>query len=197
MERRYLVASLALIATFAGFTRGFDSLQQVSQQGKNISGQQCPMPSILSRVLGRIKGNLHQTDPEEAQVLAEMNLPMAASQAKAAEEAAKQSQAAAEAARGAARREADRAHREALTMRKELAHQRRIAATMVSIEIPDYAMNRRIQVQTAAMAQRLAAEGAKMQVTAAKWQAQAASWQKESSAKRFAPCGVSSTRQMQ
>ncbi len=55
-------------------------------------------------------------DPEEAQVLAELNLPLAAMQAKVAEQAAKQSQAAAEVARDTAMREAERARRDAMRM---------------------------------------------------------------------------------
>ena len=47
MERRYLVATLAIIATFAGFSRGFQSLQQLSlrgtQHGQAVRGQQCPL----------------------------------------------------------------------------------------------------------------------------------------------------------
>ena len=83
MERRYLVAALAMIVTFAGFSHGFRSLQQFSQQrrqqGQTMSGPQCSaLPSIVSRVFAKVKTGLHQSDPEEAQVLAEMNLPMAA-----------------------------------------------------------------------------------------------------------------------
>jgi hypothetical protein len=191
MERRYLVAALAMIATFAGVSRGFQSLQQLSlraHDGQTMSSPQCVLPSIVSRVLAKIKTNLHQTDPEEAQLLAEMNLPIAALEAKAAEQAAKQSQAAAERARQTAMREAERAHRDAMRMRDEMARQNHMA-TMVSIQVPDYAaLNRRIQVQTAAMAQRMAAQSARIQIAAAKWQA--ASWQTENSAKRHSPCGA-------
>jgi len=193
MERRYLVAALAMIVTFAGLSHGFRSLQQFSQQrrqqGQSMSGPQCSaLPSIVSRVLAKVKAGLHQSDPEEAQVLAEMNLPMAALQAKAAEEAAKQSQAAAEAARETAMREAERAHHEALRMREEIVRQNHMA-TMVSIQVPDYAaLNRRIQVQTAAMAQRVAAQSARIQIAAAKWQA--VSVQMDNSGKRHSPCGA-------
>jgi hypothetical protein len=193
MERRYLVAALAMIVTFAGLSHGFRSLQQFSQQrrqqGQSMSGPQCSaLPSIVSRVLAKVKAGLHQSDPEEAQVLAEMNLPMAALQAKAAEEAAKQSQAAAEAARETAMREAERAHHEALRMREEIVRQNHMA-TMVSIQVPDYAaLNRRIQVQTAAMAQRVAAQSARIQIAAAKWQA--VSVQMDNSGKRHSLCGA-------
>ncbi len=195
MERRYLVAALAVIVTFAGLSHGFRSLQRFSQQrrqqGQTMSGPQCSaLPSIVSCVLAKVKAGLHQSDPEEAQVLAEMNLPMAALQAKAAEEAAKQSQAAAEAARATAVREAERAHHEALRMREEMVRQNHMA-TMVSIQVPDYAaLNHRIQVQTAAIAQRMAAQSARIQIAAARWQA--ASLQIDNSGKRHSPCGTRS-----
>jgi hypothetical protein len=191
MERRYLVAALAMIATFAGFSRGFQSLQQLSQRGQHgqtMSGPQCPLPSIVGRVLAKLKTGLHQTDPEEAQLLAEMNLPVAALEAKAAEQAAKQSQIAAELARAAAMREAERAHREALRMREEMAREKNVASA-VSVELPALAgLDQRIQVRTAVMVQRLAARSVKMQIAAAKWQA--ASLQMENSGKRHSPCGA-------
>jgi hypothetical protein len=192
MERRYLVAALAMIATFAGFSRGFQSLQQLSlrhgQHGQAMSGPQCPLPSIVSRVLTKLKTGLHQTDPEEAQLLAEMNLPIAALQAKAAEEAAKQSQAAAELARAAAMREAERAHRDALRMREEMTRERNVASA-VSIELPALTgLDQRIQVRTAVMAQRLAARSVKMQIAAARLQA--VNLQIENSGKRRSPCGA-------
>ena len=73
-------------------------------------------------------------------------------------------------------------------MRDEMARHQNMT-TMVSIQVPDYAaLNHRIQVQTAAMAQRMAAQSARIQVAAARWQA--ASWQAENSAKRHSPCGA-------
>lgn len=154
-----------------------------------MSGPQCSaLPSIVSCVLAKVKAGLHQSDPEEAQVLAEMNLPMAALQAKAAEEAAKQSQAAAEAAREIAMREAERAHHEALKMREEIARERHVTS-VVSIELPVLAaLDQTMQVRTAAMAQRLAAKSAKMQIAAARLQA--VSLQMDNSSKRHSPCGA-------
>lgn len=192
MERRYLVAALAIIATFAGVSRGFQSLQQLSLRGHNgqtMSGPQCnALPTILSRVFGKLnlKIRSRETDPEEQQLLAEMNLPLAALEARAAEQAAHQSQAAAELARKTAMREAERAHRDAMRMQQEMARQKNMP-TMISIEVPDYAaLNHRIEVRTAAMAQRLAARSARMQVAAAKWQA--ISVQMNNSTKRHSPC---------
>jgi hypothetical protein len=196
MERRYLVAALAMIATFAGLSHGFQSLQrfslQRSQHGQTMSGPQCSgLPSIVSRVLAKVKAGLHQTDPtdpEEAQLLAEMNLPIAALQAKASEQAAKQSQAAAKLARADAVREAERAHRDALRMREEMAREKHVTS-VVSIELPALAaLDQTMQVRTAAMAQRLAARSVKMQIAAARLQA--VSLQMENSSKRHSPCGA-------
>jgi hypothetical protein len=191
MERRYLVAALAMIATFAGVSRGFQSVQQLSRQrgqhGQAISSPQCVLPAIVSRVLAKLKGGLHQTDPEEAQLLAEMNLPVAALQAKATEQAAKQAQIAAELARAAAMREAERAHRDAIKMRDEMASEKNVTS-LVSIDLPDLtSLDQRIQVRTAAVAQRMAVRNAvRMQVAAARLQA--ASLQMENSRKPHAPC---------
>ena len=72
------------------------------------------VPSIVSHWIAKVKSELHPSHPEEAQLLAEMNLPIAAAQAKVAEQAAKQSQAAAE----TAMREAERAQRDAARMQR-------------------------------------------------------------------------------
>ena len=73
-------------------------------------------------------------------------------------------------------------------MREEMARQKN-TRTMVSVEVPDYAaLSHRIQVQTAVMAQRLAAQSARIQIAAAKWQA--VSVQMDNSGKRHSPCGA-------
>ena len=190
MERIYLVAALAIIATFAGFSRGFQSLQRISQQhGQVMSGPQCgALPSIVSRVLARFKNDLHQTDPEEAQLLAELNLPLAAMQAKVAEQAAKQSQAAAEIARETAMRDAERARREAMKMREEMAHEN-MAVAPISIDLRGLdGLDQRIQIKAAAVAQRMAARSMRIQMAAARMQA--VSMQFDNSAKRHSPCGA-------
>ncbi len=189
MERIYLVAALAITVTFAGISRGFQSLQRISQQhGQAMSGPQCSAPpSIVSRVLARIKNDLHQADPEGEQLLAELNLPLAAMQAKVAEQAAKQSQAAAEMARETAMREAERARHDAMKMREEMAREKNMAVAPISIDLHGLdGLDQRIQIKTAALAQRLAARNMRMQMA----RMQAVSMQFDNSRKRHSPCGA-------
>lgn len=192
MERRYLVAALAMIATFAGFSRGFQSLQQFSlqrgQHGQVMSRPQCgAIPSIVSRWIARMKNDFRPTGPEEAQLLAELNLPLAAMQARVAEQAAKQSQAAAEVARETAMREAERARLDAMRMREEMAHAKTMAVAPVSIDLRGLdGLDQRIQIRTAAMVERAMARNVRMQMAAAK--VQAVSMQMQSSGKHAYPC---------
>src|SRR5271157_1868508 len=164
MERRYLVATLAIIATFATFSRGFQSLQQLSQ----LNGQR---PSTLSRWVAELRTHLRPAYPEESQLLAEMNLPIAAAQARIAEQAAKQAQAAAQCARETAKREAERTQRDATRMREQMAREANIAAP-VSIDLKGLDnLDLRMQTKAAALAERIAARNVRMQIAAAKLQA--------------------------
>src|SRR5271165_3552858 len=189
MERRYLVATLAIIATFAVFSRGFQSLQQLSlqraQHGQSMIGSQCDrMPSIVSHWIAKFKSQLHPAYPEEAQLLAEMNLPIAAAQAKAAEQAVKQSQAAAE----IAMREAERARRDAMRMKEQMARtEKNMAAVPVTIDLSGLNnLDMKMQAKAAAVAERIAVRSVRMQMTAARLQA--VSMQMQDSAKRKSPC---------
>jgi hypothetical protein len=187
MERIYLVASLAIIVTFATLSSAFKSLQQLSQQ----RGQH---PSALSRWVAELKTELHPADAEEAQMLAEMNLPLAATQARLAEQAMQQSLAAAQCARETALREAERARRDAerarqdaTRMHRQIAREARIAASPVSFDFRGFdGLDRRIQVKTAAIAQQIAVQNARMQVAAARLQA--ASMQMQNAGQRRSPC---------
>jgi hypothetical protein len=130
MERRYLVAALAIIATFAVFSHGFRTLEHVSLLYGHHAGAKCNADaSAASRFIGKVRTHLRPGSAEEAQILAEMNLPIAMAQAKVAEEVARQNMAAARCARATAlreaeraRREAERAQREATRMRNKTAH---------------------------------------------------------------------------
>jgi len=195
MERRYLVAALAIIATFASFSRGFQSLQKLSlqrgQHGQVMRGPQCSaLPSLVSSWVARIKSELHPTDPEEAQVLAELNLPVAAIQAKAAAEAARQSVAAAEISRQTAMREAESARREAMRMHERMARANDLVVTPVTLDLQGLdGLDRRIQAQVAA-AERTALRNVRVQVNMAKLQL--VSTQSSNSAKHRSPCAASS-----
>src|ERR1017187_10908633 len=100
MERRYLVAALAIIATFAVFSHGFRTLEQVSllyghHAAMDLKAKCNAEASATSRFMGKVRTHLRPGYPEEAQLLAEMNLPIAMAQAKVAEEVARQNMAAA------------------------------------------------------------------------------------------------------
>jgi hypothetical protein len=134
MERRYLVAALAIIATFAVFSHGFRTLEHVSllyghHAAADLTAKCNSEASAASRFIGKVRTHLRPGYPEEAQLLAEMNLPIAMAQAKVAEEVARQNIAAAQCARATAlreaqraRREAERAQREAIRIRDKMAH---------------------------------------------------------------------------
>jgi hypothetical protein len=189
MERRYLVATLAIIATFAVFSRGFQSLQQLSlrraQHGQAVTGSQCDrVPSIVSHWIAKFKSELHPSYPEEAELMAEMNLPIAAAQARVAEQAVRQSQAAAE----AALREAERARRDAARMQEQVARaQKNMVVDPVAIQLHGLDnLDVRVQAKAAALAERIAVRNVRMQVAAARLQA--VSMQMQDSVKRSSPC---------
>jgi hypothetical protein len=189
MERRYLVATLAIIATFAVFSRGFQSLQQLSlrraQHGQAVTGSQCDrVPSIVSHWIAKFKSELHPSYPEEAELMAEMNLPIAAAQARVAEQAVRQSQAAAE----AALREAERARRDAARMQEQMARaQKNMVVAPVAIQLHGLDnLDVRVQAKAAALAERIAVRNVRMQVAAARLQA--VSMQMQDSVKRSSPC---------
>jgi hypothetical protein len=189
MERRYLVATLAIIATFAVFSRGFQSLQQISQRrvqhGQAVTGSQCDrVPSIVSHWIAKFKSELHPSYPEEAELMAEMNLPIAAAQARVAEQAAKQSQAAAD----IAVREAERARRDAARMQEQMTRaQKNMVLAPVALQLHGLDnLDVRVQAKAAAVAERIVARNVRMQVAAARLQA--VSMQMQDSVKRSSPC---------
>lgn len=180
MERRYLVAILAIIATFATFSRGFQSLQQISL----LRGQH---PSTLSRWAAKLKTHLHPAYPEEAQLLAEMNLPLAAAQAKVAEQALRQSQEAVQRARETAKRDVERARRDTIKMREEITREKNIATAPVAIDWKGLdRVDQRMQVEAAALAERVIARNVRLQMSAAKLQA--ISLQMQNSGEHKSPC---------
>ena len=74
MERRYLVAALAIIATFAVFSHGFRTLEHVSllygqQVGADLKAKCNADASAASRFMGKVRTHLRPGYPEEAQML--------------------------------------------------------------------------------------------------------------------------------
>ncbi len=193
MERKYLVACVAIIATFATFSSGFRSLQKLSSQ----HGQYCP---TVARWFAELKSHLHPADAEEAQLLAEMNLPPLPEQAEVSAHAIAQSRAEGQRARETAIREAERARRDAIRMHEDIAREARVSVAPVVVDLRGLddldqriqisgldRLDQRIQARTAAIARRIAVQNVRLQVDAAKLQAVSARMQ--SAARRRSPCG--------
>ena len=132
MERKSLVAALAMIATFAVFSLGLRSLVNVSRLEAMGHAKCSAGASAATYWMGKVRTRLRTAYPEEAQMLAEMNVPiamaqaqvagqMAEQQAQAARQMAEQNVAAARCARATALREAERARRDAMRMSRKMA----------------------------------------------------------------------------
>jgi hypothetical protein len=171
MERRYLVAALALIATFAITSRGFRALERVSlvhsAHAQAIDHPQCPS-SVAARALAKIHTHLRPRIPEEAQLLAEMNAPFANMQSTIAEQMSRQNQAIAQCARERAMRDAEQAYRDAMQLQRQMTH---TAAYNYSYSLPAVSISplssdveARLQAKTAALAAKLAASNIKLQI---------------------------------
>jgi hypothetical protein len=165
MERRYLVATLAIIATFAGSSRAFHSLQRMSLlHAEHLQAVAKCESASAARELAKIRTHLHPGYPEEAQLLAEMNVPLAGLQAKIAGADAS----AAPCARAMALREAERARRHAMRMRADMARAGAdISVDPISVQVslpPD--LEQRIQEKTAAVAARMAENNTRLQIAA-------------------------------
>ncbi len=167
MERRYLVAALAMIMAFAATSHGFRALQQMSVMHVRHSGAMAHSmhePSCAVRALAKIRTHLRPRYPEEAQLLAEMNVPLANMQATIEEQMARQNTAIAQCARAQAMRDAERARRNAMQVQQSLAS---IAPMAAEVNLPSD-LDQRIN---AALASRLAANNVKLQVLADKLRA--------------------------
>ncbi len=101
-------------------------------------------------------------------MLAELNIPIAAVQARVAEQAARQSMAATRCAREMAMREAERAQREAMRSRAKMARGSSQPISFAPSLPDDFAQ--RMQFQTAALADRLAARTVSVQLAADKFE---------------------------
>ncbi len=81
MERRYLAATLALVATFAIFSREFRSghlANLPSSRTELISELKCARQYVTDQLLAKARPFIQRGVPEEAQMVAELNLPVLA-----------------------------------------------------------------------------------------------------------------------
>ena len=170
MERRYLVAALAMITAFAATSHGFRALQQLSVMHVRHSGAMAHSmhePSCASRALAKIRTHLRPRYPEEAQLLAEMNVPLANMETTIEEQMARQNSAVAQCATAQAIRDADRARRDAMRMQQNMTHaaeQASLGPMALEMNLPSD-LDQRIN---AALASRMAASNVKLQVLADK-----------------------------
>jgi len=173
MERRYLVAALAMIVAFAATSHGFRALQQMSVMRVRHSGAMAHSmhePSCAARALAKIRTRLRPRYPEEAQLLAEMNVPLANIETTIEEQMARQNSAVAQCATAQAMRDADRARRDAMRMQQNMtraAERASLGPLALEMNLPSD-LDQRIN---AALASRLAANNVKLQVLADKLRA--------------------------
>ena len=179
MERRYLVAALAIIATFAVTTRSFRALQRMSLGNDHhfwtmvrvgaMARAKCPASSA-ARAMAKVRTHLRPRYPEEAQLLAEMNVPIAGMETIQAQ-MARQDEAIARCARARAMQDAERARRDALRLQQRMmraAGQANMAPIALHMSLPT-ALDQQIQTQMTILASRLAANSVKLQMAANKF----------------------------
>lgn len=153
MERRYLVAALAIVATFVGMTHGIHALQRLSIEHSDnfeaIAAARCWANSAAQHV-AKVRSHFrHDYSPEQAQMVAEMNL--SGLQTSIAEQMARQDMAISRCAREKALREAEKARREAIRMQEETVRAFAIATPdphAYAVTIPAD-LSRHIQVELA------------------------------------------------
>jgi hypothetical protein len=175
MERRYLVAALAIIATFTGFSRGFQSLQHLSplqvSHLRAFARVKCEASAAAAHAMARVRTHLHPGYPEEAQLLAEMNAPMPPLEEKIALPVAPAAPPV-PCVGATVEREAQRAHRDSMRMRQHMA---RLASgsgvdpISLRLNLPSD-FEQRIQAKADAMTARMEAQQERMQIAAARMQ---------------------------
>jgi hypothetical protein len=78
MERRYLVATLALVAAFSIFSREFrsgDLAKLPRTRAELVADLHCARQYVAEKVMAQLQPLVGRTAPEEAQMVAELNLP--------------------------------------------------------------------------------------------------------------------------
>lgn len=168
MERGYLVAVLAIVATFAGLSRGLRSLEQWSVLHVHHVGAyakaECPA-SAAKRVIAKVQTRLRPHYAEEAQLLAEMNVPVPPVPPDVAEEVAADSSRISMCARARAMQQAARVRADMLRMQRDMersARVVRIEPLSLNVHLPaDF--DQQIQRSTA-LATRIATDRVKVHV---------------------------------
>jgi len=153
MERRYLVAALAIIATFVGMTHGIHALQRLSNDHSGnfeaVAMARCWANSAVQHV-AKVRSHFrHDYSPEQAQMVAEMNL--SAMQSSIAEQMARQDVAVSRCAREKALRAAEHARRDAIRAQQESVHAFAFATPdpqALVVNLPSD-LNQRIQAEVA------------------------------------------------
>ncbi len=165
MERRYLVSALAMILAFAATSHGFRALQQMSWVHVRHSGAMAHSmhaPSCAARALAKIHTHLRPRYPEEAQLLAEMNVPLANMQATIEQRMAQQNSAIAQGYRERAMQDAEHAYRDAMRMQQGMtraAGRANLGPMAMEVNLPAD-LDQRIN---AALASSMAANNVKLQ----------------------------------
>src|SRR6516162_4104671 len=78
MERRYLVAALALVATFGIFSKEFRAghlAKFPSSRAELQADIACAKHYVAEQVMAKLQPYVERGAPEQAQMLAELNLP--------------------------------------------------------------------------------------------------------------------------
>ena len=169
MERRYLVAALAIIATFAITSRGFRALEHLAvvhaAHAQTLAAPQCPS-AIAQRALAKIHTHLRPHIPEEAALLAEMNAPLINMQSTIAEQMSRQNQAIAQCARERAMRDAERAYRDAMRLQEQMTHVGYLNVTVPPVPPLPPNVDARLQAKAAAIAAKFASNNINLQIGA-------------------------------
>ena len=157
MERRYLVAALAIIATFAVFSHGFHALQRMSfdhsENHRTMAAARCWANSAahtVARVRSHFQHGYPGYPPEQAQLVAEMDMP--GMESTIAEQMARQDTAIARCARQRAMQEAERARRDAMRIERDSmrAYVHPAAAPVAFAMALPAELDQRVQAQIAA-----------------------------------------------
>lgn len=124
MERGYLIACLAIVTTFAGLSTGFRSLHNLSafRIGHGVVAKSRCQADSAARAAARLQTQLSTQTAEQAQMLAEMNLPLAEMRATLAQQMAQQHEIISQCARARALQDAERARRDVVRMQQNLRH---------------------------------------------------------------------------